>query len=247
MDYRAAWAEQERAHAEVLAGGPERILLAEHPPVITFGRRDGNERNLIASEDELSKLGIDLVKSDRGGDITFHGPGQIVAYPIIRLNSHRLSVGGYVHRLEDAVIALLTELGITARKDPAAVGVWVESAGRPAKICAIGIRVSRGVSLHGLALNVTTDLRYFDLIVPCGLAGKSVASLQTLLGEGKPQMNEIRDRLVAHLIAALDPVTAAYGMGGRDTFGHSLPSPGTPGEGQGGGQIGKGPRYTIEK
>ena len=115
-------------HAEVLAGGAERILLVEHSPVITFGRRDGNERNLIASEDELSKLGVELVKSDRGGDITFHGPGQIVAYPIIRLNSHRLSVGGYVHRLEDAVIALLTELGIAARKDPAAVGVWVESA-----------------------------------------------------------------------------------------------------------------------
>jgi lipoyl(octanoyl) transferase len=210
LDYRTAWAEQERAHAEVLAGGPERILFVEHPPVITLGRRDGNERNLIASEDELSKLRVELVKSDRGGDITFHGPGQIVAYPIIRLNSHRLSVGGYVHRLEDAVIALLTEMGIAAQKDPSAVGVWVENAGRATKICAIGVRISRGVSLHGLALNVTTDLRYFDLIVPCGIAGKPVTSLQMLLGEGTPGMNEMRERLAAHLIAALDPVAAAY-------------------------------------
>jgi lipoyl(octanoyl) transferase len=204
MDYRAAWAEQERAHAEILAAGEERILLVEHPAVITLGRRDGGERNLVAPEDQLQKLGVELVKSDRGGDITFHGPGQIVAYPIIRLNAHRLSVGGYVHRLEDAVIALLSELGIAARKDPSAVGVWAQDAGREAKICAIGVRISRGVSLHGLALNVTTDLRYFDLIVPCGLAGKSVTSLKRVLGPQMPDIGALKGLLVDHLIRALN-------------------------------------------
>jgi len=204
LDYGSAWAKQELAHAEVLAGGAERILLVEHPPVITLGRRDGGERHLIASEEQRAKLGVRLVKSDRGGDITFHGPGQVVAYPIIRLNSHRLSVGAYVHRLEDAVITLLAELGIAARKDPSAVGVWVEEAGGVAKICAIGVRISRGVSLHGLALNVTTDLQYFDLIVPCGLPGRPVTSLQKVLGDHTPSIEVVKQRLAAHLIAALN-------------------------------------------
>ncbi len=205
LDYRAAWAQQERAHAQVLAGGEEQILLVEHPPVITFGRRDGGERNLMASEEQLAKLGVELVKSDRGGDITFHGPGQIVAYPIVRLNSHRLSVGAYVHRLEDAVITLLAEFGIAARKDPAAVGIWLDDGDVVAKICAIGVRISRGISLHGLALNVTTDLRYFDLIVPCGLPGKSATSLQRLLGDRMPEMGAVREGLAAQLIAAFRP------------------------------------------
>ena len=203
LGYRAAWEVQEQVHAEVLSGAPERILFVEHPPVITFGRRDGNERNLLASGEQLAKLGVELVKSDRGGDITFHGPGQIVAYPIIRLNAHRLSVGAYVHRLEDAVIAVLAEMGIPARKDPSAVGVWVDDAGRAAKICAIGVRISRGVSLHGLALNVTTDLRYFDLIVPCGLTGKPVTSLQRVLGEQTPPIEIVREQLKAKLIRGM--------------------------------------------
>jgi len=204
LDYRSAWAAQEKAHAAVLAGGPARILFVEHPPVITFGRRDGGEHHLLASEKQLQELGVEIVKSDRGGDITFHGPGQLIAYPILRLNDFRLSVGAYVHRLEDAVISTLAELKIPARKNPAAVGVWVEDGGEPAKICAIGVRVSRGVTLHGLALNVTTDLAYFDLIVPCGLAGKPVTSLQKLLGERTPPMSEIRNRLAVHLVAALE-------------------------------------------
>src|SRR5579872_6909426 len=98
--YREAWAIQEQVHAQVLSGGEERVLFVEHPPVITFGRRPGVSRNLIASDEQLATLGVEVVQSDRGGDITFHGPGQIVAYPIIRLNDHRLSVGAYVHGLE---------------------------------------------------------------------------------------------------------------------------------------------------
>ena len=140
-------------------------------------------RNLIASEDYLAKLGVEVVQSDRGGDITFHGPGQIVAYPIVRLNDHRLSVGAYVHGLELAVIATLADFGIQSAADSSAVGVWADDGGRPAKVCALGVRIKRGISLHGLALNVETNLAYFDLIVPCGIADRAVTSMRKLLGE----------------------------------------------------------------
>src|SRR5947207_7393437 len=110
MRYRDAWTLQEREHERVLGGEEERILFVEHPPVITFGRRAGLERNLIASQEQLDRLGVEVVQSDRGGGITFYGPGQIVAYPIVRLNDHALGVGGYVRRLEDSVIAALHEV-----------------------------------------------------------------------------------------------------------------------------------------
>src|SRR5579859_212103 len=122
MPYREAWARQERAHEEVLAGADETIFFVEHPPVITFGRRPGQERNLLATEEQLRAAGVELVQSDRGGDVTLHAPGQLVAYPIIRLADHRLSVSGYVHRLEEAVIATLATLGIAAGTDPGAIG-----------------------------------------------------------------------------------------------------------------------------
>ena len=200
--YRDAWAVQEQAHADVLAGGQERIYLVEHPPVITFGRRPGVDKHLIASEERLATLGVEVVQSDRGGDITFHGPGQLVAYPIIRLNDHRLSVGSYVRALETAAIAALADMGIAARKDPAAIGVWVDDE-KPAKICALGVRIRRGVSLHGIALNVTTDLSYFDLIVPCGLVGRSVTSMERVLGANTPKMAVVKDALSKRLLATL--------------------------------------------
>src|SRR5271170_1361378 len=124
MAYRDAWELQERAHQSVVAGGPETIFIVEHSPVITLGRREESIRNLITSPEELATQNIDLVHSDRGGDITYHGPGQIVAYPIIRLAQHGLSVSGYVHRLEAIAIATLAELGIDGRADPQAIGVW---------------------------------------------------------------------------------------------------------------------------
>ena len=204
LSYRDAWEIQERAHEDVLAGGNERIFLVEHPPVITYGRRPGVDRNLIATPDQLAGKSVEIVQSDRGGDITFHGPGQLVAYPIIRLADHRFSVGSYVHTLEAAVIAMLAELGITARADPTAVGVWIDDGGIQAKICAMGVRIRRGVSLHGLALNVTTDLRYFDLIVPCGLTGKRVTSLKKILGAGAPTMDRAKEMLAGQLIAQLN-------------------------------------------
>jgi lipoyl(octanoyl) transferase len=148
---------------------------------------------------------VELVQSDRGGDITFHGPGQVVAYPIVRLNDHGLSVGGYVRSLERAVIATLADFGIQARRDESAVGVWVDepATGKAAKICAIGVRIRRGVSLHGLALNVTTDLNYFNLIVPCGLPGRPVTSIQKLLGDAAPTIYQVREKLARRLIQAL--------------------------------------------
>lgn len=193
IPYRQAWAVQEQAHEQVLGGGEERLLLVEHPPVITFGRRPDVSRNLIATDEQLADLGVEVVQSDRGGDITFHGPGQLVAYPIVRLNDHGLSVGGYVRRLEEAVIASLAELGIPAQKDPDAIGVWTRRPdGHLAKICALGVRIRRGVSMHGIALNLTTDLRYFELIVPCGLVGRPVTSIQRLLGDRTPPMEDVK-------------------------------------------------------
>jgi lipoyl(octanoyl) transferase len=143
------------------------------------------------------------VQSDRGGDVTFHGPGQVVAYPIVKLNDHRLSVGGYVRKLELAIIDALADIGIGARREEGAVGIWCDAGtnGKPAgKVCAIGVRIRRGVSLHGVALNVTTDLRYFNLIVPCGLAGRPVTSVSQILGEKAPEIETVRKTLADRLV-----------------------------------------------
>lgn len=203
IPYRDAWAIQEEAHAQVLAGGEERVFFVEHPPVITFGRRPGVSRNLIASDEQLARLGVEVVQSDRGGDITFHGPGQLVAYPIIRLNDHRLSVGGYVHGLERVIVATLAEFAIAANPDPSAVGVWTDDHGTPAKICALGVRIKRGISLHGLALNITTNLEYFDLIVPCGLPGRAVTSMRKILGNRTPTPEQVKISLTTNLKSIL--------------------------------------------
>jgi lipoate-protein ligase B len=199
MAYREAWERQECAHEGVVAGGEDRLLLVEHPAVITFGRRaEAAAANLLASRERLAEMGVEVVVSDRGGDITFHGPGQLVVYPIVRLNEHGLSVGGYVRKLEEIVIAALSDLNVSAKKDEA-IGVWVEGK----KICALGVRIKRGVSLHGVALNVSTDLRYFDLIVPCGLAGKGVTSLEKVLGRA-PAMEKVKRVVVKRMTEAFE-------------------------------------------
>lgn len=198
MNYRDAWETQEKIHADVLGGAEETLILVEHPPVITFGRRAELEgrKYLVASEESLNRLNVELVESDRGGDVTFHGPGQLVVYPIVRLNAHHLSVGGYVRRLEETVIAALKEMGVIATRIDGCVGIWV---GRE-KVCAIGVRIRRGVSLHGIALNVNTDLNYFNLIVPCGLKDKGVTSLQKLLGSNAPTMDQAKQILSRHFV-----------------------------------------------
>jgi lipoyl(octanoyl) transferase len=226
LNYTDAWREQERVHAEVLAGAEEAILLVEHTPVITFGRRaEDSAKHLVASRDALKQLNVDLVESDRGGDITFHGPGQLVAYPIVRLADHRLSVGAYVKALEHAVMQTLAHFGIDSFLDPGAIGVWVDMSQKrratsdetpldsslvaprsshPAKVCALGVRIKRGVSMHGIALNITTDLSWFNLIVPCGITGKAVTSLDKIMGDRVPSMDEVKRILVSRIAACVN-------------------------------------------
>jgi lipoyl(octanoyl) transferase len=196
IPYRDAWALQEQLHAQVLEGAEEKILLLEHPPVITMGRRPGLSKNILAASNALQKLGVETVESDRGGDVTFHGPGQLIAYPIIRLADHKLSVGSYVRALQQIVIETLNQLGVPSRTDTAGIGVWTCSDECDlAKVCAFGVRVRRGVTMHGLALNVTTDLSYFNLIIPCGIPDRPVTSLQKILGDACPPMERVKHAL----------------------------------------------------
>ena len=217
LRYCDAWSLQEQIHAEVLAAAEERILFVEHPPVITFGRRAEvmGQKNLLASADALAQMGVEVVQSDRGGDVTFHGPGQLVVYPIIRLSDHRLSVGLYVRLLQEVVVSALKELGIDAHRDESAVGVWAGEADRAEKICALGVRIRRGVSMHGLALNVTTDLDYFNLIVPCGICNRGVTSIQKLLGDKAPSMGDVKEVIARSFSRALDPAKSPT-LQGRD-------------------------------
>lgn len=207
MPYRAAWDEQRRHHAEVLAarerGEPEigRILFVEHDPVITVTRRPGAIGHLLASPELLARHGVELVETDRGGDITYHGPGQLVCYPVIDLRLLHLRLHEYMRLLEQAVIDTIARFGVAGERDPSATGVWVRGGEgtSPQKICAMGVRVSRWISMHGFALNVTTNLDHFGLIVPCGLAGRGVTSLGALLGDACPPMEEIKSELVSTL------------------------------------------------
>jgi lipoyl(octanoyl) transferase len=153
------------------------LLLLEHPPVITLGRNAGTE-NVIASRDFLADRGIELFETDRGGDVTFHGPGQLVGYPIFDLRAFEPRIGAveFVRKIEEALIRTCGDLGVVTGRVPGMTGVWTESA-PPAKIAAIGVHISRAVTSHGFALNVNTDLDYFKLIVPCGISDKPVTSL----------------------------------------------------------------------
>ena len=215
LPYGPAYAQQVHHVEEVLAsreaGHPEigRVLLVEHDPVITVGRRPGSMKHLLGSPDALARAGVALAETDRGGDITYHGPGQLIAYPILDLNRLGLGLHAYMRLLESAVAAACASFGVRARRDEAATGVWVDTAEGPAKVCAMGVRVRKWVSLHGLALNVTTDLSRFELIVPCGLAGRRVTSLAALLGAACPPMTDVKQALVESLGAALAQAAAA--------------------------------------
>ena len=206
LDYQAAWRKQEEIHAQVLAGGEEAVVLVEHPPTITYGRRaEDSARHLQATPAQLRNLHVEVVPSDRGGDITFHGPGQIVAYPIIRLADHGLSVGAYMKQLQLAVIDAIQAFHVHGQLDPAAPGVWCPDPshdGQLAKVCAFGVRVRRGITMHGLALNVEPDLSFYSLIVPCGL-DRPVTSLHRLLGSRAPSQEAVKAVLVQKLIARL--------------------------------------------
>jgi lipoyl(octanoyl) transferase len=157
---------------------PDQLLIVEHPPVITMGR-NGDAGNLLASPELLERAGIEFHHTNRGGDVTFHGPGQIVGYPIFDLREWKRDVGAYVQALEEAIIRALGEFGIRAQRLAGARGVWVSTPGGLGKIAAIGVHISRWVTYHGLALNVDTDLSYFRYIVPCGLT-KPVTSMREM-------------------------------------------------------------------
>jgi len=187
-----------------------RLLLVEHDPVITISRRPGAREHLVASPGELSRLGIEVGETDRGGDITYHGPGQVVAYPILDLQRLDLGVGAYMRLLEEIVIHTIARYGVQGHRDPGATGVWVDdprdvATGRAnsAKIAALGIRVSRWVTMHGLALNVATNLDHFRAIVPCGLTGRPVTSLRHLLGDTAPSMDDVKQSLAEEFRAAV--------------------------------------------
>ena len=206
MGYLAAWDMQLALHQRVLSGEfPAGILiLVEHPPTITIGRHPDARRHLLASPATLSARHVEVLETDRGGDITFHGPGQLVVYPIIPLNTYNLKLHDYMRLLEQVVIEVLARFSVTGLRSPGATGVWVAGAGTsaPAKICAMGIKLRRWVSLHGLALNITTDLSFFDLINPCGL-GRPVTSLTVLLGRHTPTMAQVKMAVVDQFRTAL--------------------------------------------
>lgn len=178
VGYREAL-ELQRSLVDRRAAGDlgDTLLLLSHPPVVTLGRAS-DPAHVIAPADRLAALGVERIETDRGGDVTFHGPGQVVGYPIVDLSARGRDLHRYMRDVEDVVIRALAEFGIEGRRVPGLTGVWVEGG----KVAAIGIRVSRWIAHHGFALNVTTDLGFFDLIVPCGIQGRRVTSMAELLG-----------------------------------------------------------------
>ena len=198
IGYTEAWELQKRLVAARKAAAVEDVLLlCEHPHVITLGR-NGKREHLLASEQVLRQKNVEFHSSDRGGDITYHGPGQIVGYPILDLTEHRRDVRWYVQQLEETMIRASADFKVTAERVAARHGIWVRHpAGEEEKLAALGVHLSRWVTSHGFAYNVATDLRYFDLIVPCGIAGKRATSLERVLDRAV-RTDEVRPKLAAH-------------------------------------------------
>jgi lipoyl(octanoyl) transferase len=198
ISYNDAYALQERLVAARKADAIDDILLlCEHPHVITLGR-NANRTNLLASEHVLRQKNVELHATNRGGDITYHGPGQIVGYPILNLGKIKRDIGWYVRTLEEAMIRASADFGVSAHRVPGKTGVWVDAAPVEEKLGAIGVHLSRWVTSHGFAYNVSTDLRYFDLIVPCGISDRKATSLEKIL-QRAVSPSEVKPRLVHHL------------------------------------------------
>jgi lipoyl(octanoyl) transferase len=196
----AAFGIQERLVAARKAGAIDDVfLLCEHPHVITLGR-NASQKNLLASEHVLRQKGVELRETNRGGDITYHGPGQIVGYPILNLDRIRRDVHWYVRMLEEAMIRASADFGVTAYRIAGKTGIWVQPPGHipEEKLAAIGVHISRWVTSHGFAYNVSTDLRFFDLIVPCGIADRKATSLEKLL-QRNVSLSEVKPHLIRHL------------------------------------------------
>ena len=211
IDYKQCWGFQEELFAEILAvkssnrkenrkvSTKNHLIFCEHPHVYTLGK-SGDEKNLLVNEDYLKSRGATFHKINRGGDITYHGPGQIVGYPIFDLDNFFTDIHKYLRFLEEAVILTLKEYGLETERSPGETGVWFDVGTQKArKICALGVKSSRWVTMHGFAFNVNSDLSYFGNIIPCGITDKSVTSLQKELVMAV-DMNEVRNKLKAHLV-----------------------------------------------
>ena len=198
VGYAEAYALQKRIVAARKADAiVDVLLLCEHPHVITQGR-NGKREHLLASEHVLRQNSVEFYETSRGGDITYHGPGQIVGYPILNLGAIRRDVVWYVRMLEEAMIRATGEFGIRAKRVVGKTGIWVENENTEEKLGAIGVHISRWVTSHGFAYNVSTDLRFFDLIVPCGIPDRKATSLEKLLGRTVPE-SEVGPRIAKHL------------------------------------------------
>lgn len=209
-DYKETWDYQELLFKDTVAikiknrredtglKTPNHFLFVEHPHVYTLGK-SGDMSNLLIDEVQLSKKGAKFYKINRGGDITYHGPGQIVGYPILDLDNFFTDIHKYLRLLEEMVILTLADYGLKAERSKGETGVWLD-VGTPfaRKICALGVRASRWVTMHGFALNVNTDLGYFDLMIPCGIKDKAVTSLNVELGKKEVNESEVQERLVKH-------------------------------------------------
>lgn len=207
VPYAAAAHLQETLVAARDAGRlPDTLLLLEHPPVITRGIR-AKQEHLLLSADELTRRGIDLADSPRGGDITYHAPGQLILYPILKLSGKEADVHAFVHALEDVAIRTAAAFGVDAYRRKHKTGAWTDQG----KLAAIGVRFKRWVSSHGMSFNVDLDLAGFNAIVPCGLHGEPVTSLEALLGKVCPTMSAVRSEMLRHVEAIMgrvpEPVT----------------------------------------
>jgi len=204
VDYKEAWDYQEELFNEVTKrklsgdGKLHYLLFCEHPHVYTLGK-SGENANLLIPDEMLKRINASFYRINRGGDITYHGPGQIVAYPILNLEAFGLTLKSYIHLLEQVVIDCLQEYGIVAERLEGATGVWLDPGvkGRERKICAIGVRASRFVTMHGLAFNVNTNLDYFRYINPCGFTDKGVTSMQEELNH-PVDIEQVKERLLNH-------------------------------------------------
>ncbi len=209
-DYKETWDYQEllfqqtvdlkikNRREETLVETPNHFLFVEHPHVYTLGK-SGDITNLLVDEKQLAIRGAKFYKINRGGDITYHGPGQVVGYPILDLDNFFTDIHKYLRFLEEMVILTLAEYGLKAERSQGETGVWLD-VGTPfaRKICAMGVRASRWVTMHGFALNVNADLGYFDLMIPCGIKGKAVTSLNVELGQKEVSMDEVKEKLLRH-------------------------------------------------
>jgi lipoate-protein ligase B len=176
------------------------LLLLEHPPVFTLGR-NANDSNIIASPDLLRQLGIEVFRVERGGDVTYHGPGQLVGYPILDLHNFRLDVGWFVRSMEQMLIGALDDFGIQGKRIDKLVGVWLDTPGGEAKLVQIGARIEQWVTYHGFAVNVDPSLAHFELIVPCGISDKAVTSMARVLNQ-PIEMRAVRERVAARFAEA---------------------------------------------